>query len=305
MVVKRRPSASLSSANKRPKVNSVFVKNAPENEPSQAKFEDRPFEQGGFRFVYKGEYIDGPRKGEACVMKEFKTGCVHEATYFDQDITAVKKAGELIDSFNKSGTVSKGVYLNEPEVWSGTGGRISGHRFLVEPLIKGEYFKFNSNTGHASPDSDTMQALSHFSYHHSNGKYLVCDLQGGRYTGYYILTDPVIHSRSKEFGGTDLGQEGIDNFMAHHKCGRFCNPNWKVPTGKKLIPLFEAVAGTTFGEGMPLFTDCERKNLEVTLKKEVRIKIRDLWENELKSGNKLDKTKIIVDKRKSIQTKSS
>merc|ERR1719502_2020314 len=137
-------------------------------------------------------------------------------------------------------------------------------------MIDGEYFKFNSNTGYAAPDSATMQALSHFSYHHTNGKYLLCDLQGGRYDGYYVLTDPVIHSKDKEFGGTDLGQDGIDNFMAHHKCGRFCNPNWKVPPAKKLIPIFEAVAGTTFGEGTALFTDEERKNLEIRVKKEVR-----------------------------------
>ncbi|CAK9008810.1 unnamed protein product, partial [Durusdinium trenchii] len=75
------------------------------------------------------------------------------------------KAGELIEKFNSAGVVSKGVYLNQPEVWSGNGGRIAGHKVLVEPLIKGEYFKFNSNTGHAEPDSATMQALSHFSYH--------------------------------------------------------------------------------------------------------------------------------------------
>jgi len=39
---------------------------------------------------------------------------------------------------------------------------------LPELFVPGEYFKFNSNTGHAEPDTATMQALSHFSYHHSN-----------------------------------------------------------------------------------------------------------------------------------------
>ena len=38
----------------------------------------------------------------------------------------------------------------------------------------------------------TMQALSHYSYHFSDGQRLVCDLQGGHYGEYYILTDPVI-----------------------------------------------------------------------------------------------------------------
>merc|ERR1712232_294798 len=113
----------------------------------------------------------------------------------------------------------------------------------------GDYFKFNSNTGYATPDTDTMQALSHFSYHHSKGKYLVCDLQGGRTHGFYILTDPVVLSADKEFGGTDLGKAGIDNFMAHHKCGRFCSPDWRLPAVQKLVPTLKAVSGTTFGVG--------------------------------------------------------
>ena len=37
----------------------------------------------------------------------------------------------------------------------------------------------------------TMQALSHYSYHFSDGQRLVCDLQGGYYGDYYILTDPI------------------------------------------------------------------------------------------------------------------
>eukprot|EP00931_Biecheleriopsis_adriatica_P073575 TRINITY_DN47834_c0_g1_i1.p1 TRINITY_DN47834_c0_g1~~TRINITY_DN47834_c0_g1_i1.p1 ORF type:complete len:313 (-),score=58.43 TRINITY_DN47834_c0_g1_i1:132-1046(-) len=301
MPTKRKPASSLPPAKKTKP--SVFVRNAPENEASQARFETTPFAEGAFRYVFKGTYVEGPRVGEQCVMKEFKTGCVHEDTYFQEDINAVKKAGDIVQSFNDSGTVSKPVYLNEPEVWSGTGGRIKGHKFLVEPLIKGEYFRFNSNTGYATPDTATMQALSHFSYHHTNGKYLLCDLQGGRYDGYYVLTDPVIHSKDKEFGGTDLGQDGIDNFMAHHKCGRFCNPNWKVPPAKKLIPIFQAVAGTTFGEGQALFTDAERKNLEIRVKKEVRIKVRDLWQKHLNGDGSFDKTKIIVDKSKTVETK--
>eukprot|EP00440_Ansanella_granifera_P046868 gb/GFBE01050749.1/.p1 GENE.gb/GFBE01050749.1/~~gb/GFBE01050749.1/.p1 ORF type:complete len:322 (+),score=74.14 gb/GFBE01050749.1/:1-966(+) len=300
-VTKRRPSSTPGTLTKRPKnSNGVFVRNAPDNGASQAQFDTSPFAEGAFRQVYKGTYFEGPRKGEHCVMKEFKTGCVYEDRFFQEDILAVKKAGEFIEKFNDEGVVSKPVYLNEPEVWSGTGGRIAGHKILVEPMIFGEYFRFNSNTGHATPDTATMQALSHFSYHMSGGKHLLCDLQGGRYDGYYVLTDPVIHSKNKEFGGTDLGQDGIDNFMAHHKCGRFCNPNWKTPTAKKLIPLFQAVAGTTFGEGQMLFTNEQRKSLEIQVKKEVRIKIRDLWEKEIPG----DKSKMmIVEKKKTVETK--
>ena len=42
-------------------------------------------------------------------------------------------------------------------------------------------------TGDASP-------LSHYSYHVSNGAYLLCDLQGGVYKDGVVLTDPVVMS---------------------------------------------------------------------------------------------------------------
>ena len=57
-----------------------------------------------------------------------------------------------------------------------------------------------------------MQALSHFTYHFTNGHYVVCDLQGGRYSDRYVLTDLAVRSVDKEFGPTDLSQRAIDNF---------------------------------------------------------------------------------------------
>ena len=42
-------------------------------------------------------------------------------------------------AFNNLGVVSKQVYLNQPEVWTGYSGRIHKQKILVEPMIKGEY----------------------------------------------------------------------------------------------------------------------------------------------------------------------
>lgn len=96
-------------------------------------------------------------------------------------------------------------------------------------MLEGVFIKFNSNSGYTN-GADFLQALSHFSYHHTNGKHLLCDLQGGHYQDCYILTDPVIMStnNSKEFGAGDLGKEGIDNFFAHHKCNCLCQ-HWQKP----------------------------------------------------------------------------
>ena len=51
---------------------------------------------------------------------------------------------------------------------------------------------------------EMMQAFSHFSYHHSRGQYVICDLQGGTNGNSVILTDPAIQSRNKRFTKTNL-----------------------------------------------------------------------------------------------------
>ena len=77
-------------------------------------------------------------------------------------------------------------------------------------------------------------------------RYVVCDLQGGMYSDEYVLTDPALLSSDKEFGPTDLGQKGIDNFFMHHKCGRWCQPNWRRPASKPSVPHLRPVKGTCF-----------------------------------------------------------
>lgn len=257
---KRKGPANTVTPEKRLK-GGVFVSNSPGQVGghNQCQVErQKHFAEGAFRYVYRGKYTHGPRTGEACVAKEFKTGCVYEETFFESDIKAVQKAGEIIKEFNKCSGISKPIYLNEPEVWTYTQDSTRhGQKTLIEPMIKGEYFKFNSNTGYAAPDADAMQALSHFSYHHSKGKTLLCDLQGGRFSDSYVLTDPVILSDKKEYGATDLGQEGINNFMAYHKR----------PAAKQLVPTFKAVSGTTFGSGTALWSNTEIRKVQDEMEK--------------------------------------
>ena len=49
---------------------------------------------------------------------------------------------------------------------------------LVEPRIQGVYHKFNSNAGWVKDTGLITESLSHFTFHVSGGRYLVCDLQG-------------------------------------------------------------------------------------------------------------------------------
>jgi hypothetical protein len=196
----------------------------------------------------------GPQNGELCVVKEFKTGSVYEESFFNNDINAVSKAAEIIRAFNASNARmpprlgQKNILLNTPQVWEDVYPDFTGRKSkkLVEPMLEGEFLKFNSNSGYVN-GADFMQALSHFSYHHSAGRYLLCDLQGGHYEDAYVLTDPVVMSNDNEkrFGATDLGSEGIDNFFAHHKCNCFCQNNWMKPFRPRASSRIPCLASTS------------------------------------------------------------
>ena len=208
---------------------------------------DEPFAQGAFRWVAEGTYTTGPRSGQACVAKWFKTGAVFSADYFTLDIKAIDKALEIVNRFNQLNIITKVVKINVPAVWSFVDGddEWASQRVLCEPFIQ-NYQKFNSNSGW-NDDSrgwgEVMQALSHFSYHVSGGNYVLCDLQGGIYQDEVVLSDPVILSRNREYGVTDLGSAGISSFFSQHDCNNYCRGNWTQPANP--FQHFRPVPGTT------------------------------------------------------------
>ena len=211
------------------------------NQSTKASFSihalNHPFAEGGFRWVAKGKYTEGERKGELCVCKWFKSGVVFENTFFDLDIKAMHKALDLIKEWNSRNFISKVIKLNIPEVWrfESNSTIMANSKVLQEPFIS-NYQKFNSNTGWAdesTPWPRVMQALSHFSYHASGGQFVLCDLQGGIYSNACVLTDPVILSRSKSYGVTDLGPRGISTFFSNHQCNEFCRSGWMKPNDQR------------------------------------------------------------------------
>ncbi|KAJ4224224.1 hypothetical protein NW757_014354 [Fusarium falciforme] len=109
---------------------------------------------------------------------------------------------------------------------SGTS-KTGGDCLSLEPLIEGEYVKYNSNAGWVNNDNPSdpvsmaAQAFSHFTFERSLGRFLVCDLQGvGR-----VLTDPGIHSRDEDrfqLLDTNLRDDGFLFFFSTHKCNSVC-----------------------------------------------------------------------------------
>lgn len=207
------------------------------NDATEASFSDwdleHPFAEGAFRWVAKGVYTAGPRRGEPCVCKWFKnSGLSYEEKYFQHDIKAVDKAMELISQWNQARIVDRRIQMNRPEVWTfKRGSTFAKRKVLQEPHIH-NWQKFNSNSGWALEGEgwpQIMQALSHYSYHISRGQFVLCDLQGGIYNNGAVLTDPVILSQGKQYGCTDLGPSGISTFFAHHRCNKYCRSDWLKP----------------------------------------------------------------------------
>jgi Alpha-kinase family len=75
--------------------------------------------------------------------------------------------------------------------------------------------------------SQVAQAFSHFSFIHTKGERLVCDLQGvfDEAKNELLFSDPVIHyynskrhRRRNVHGRTDRGRNGIDDFFRTHCC---------------------------------------------------------------------------------------
>ena len=145
-------------------------------------------------------------------------------------------------------------YMPDGEAW-----------VLVEPELEGKFTKWNNNAGLVrGPTADEMaastsgerlgvgsmavleedeeddedyapiqvsdvpQAFSHFSYEHSRGKMLVCDIQGvWNAEDGFVLTDPVVHyvsssGRRHKNGATDKGLDGVKSFFSTHKCNGLC-----------------------------------------------------------------------------------
>ena len=199
------------------------------NEAHRAEYQaydlDHPFAEGGFRWVAKGKYTEGARAGEDSVCKWFKTGSVFEEEFYQTDIRAVDKALHLVDDWNGRNLIDKVIRVNVPAVWTfDPGCSRAGQKVLSEPFIH-NYQKFNSNSGWADDETPwprVMQALSHFTYHITGGQFVLCDLQGGVYSDGVVLTDPAVLARSKSYGVTDLGPQGISTFFSQHKCNEFC-----------------------------------------------------------------------------------
>lgn len=70
--------------------------------------------------------------------------------------------------------------------------------------------------------SRQLEAFVHYTFHQSEGRMVVCDLEGVETDRGFELKTPTVHSVGEEFGFSDKGQGGVTGVMRNHTCNALC-----------------------------------------------------------------------------------
>ena len=134
----------------------------------EATFSSTSFAEGRSRRSYKGIY-DAPlsKKGQTCVVKEYKSKYRWAQGDWDQDMTLQKKAKELAKKFNEETGTTRPIYYVDCDAWkvsqSASGTPKLGEWCLVEDYLTGDWTKWNSNAGYVNSEANSLSlhAFSH------------------------------------------------------------------------------------------------------------------------------------------------
>ncbi|KAI1695514.1 alpha-kinase family domain-containing protein [Ditylenchus destructor] len=220
--------------------------------PTKAKIQiaEHPFAHGAERKAFYGRDMSSNSPTEI-VLKEYirentDTGSRSTATPYEIATQMQTIAAYLAYTFTDSlQTMSGIVYdikfleakLLSIEIKPGENRYMSCERRYGSDS---KFLRFSNNADYAMLETtckvhnlkfdvvELLMAFSHWTYQISHGYLMVVDLQGIKSTdenGRTILelTDPAIHCTDlTRFGRTNLRQEGMKIFFAHHKCNKFC-----------------------------------------------------------------------------------
>ncbi|KAH3812072.1 hypothetical protein DPMN_140494, partial [Dreissena polymorpha] len=170
-----------------------------------ADFDSEPFARGSFRLAFRGNvHGEGPRDGSFCVTKVFMKGTEY-TTYFADwipDFKASVKAARFAEIFTHNVLPSLQSVISTAEIefvipLIAKMESLSHFKVLglfpinkdtsyiypkecvaIEPYLDGKFEKFNSNCGYEDKTAAILNTFSHWTWHISGHRYLVCDLQG-------------------------------------------------------------------------------------------------------------------------------
>ena len=190
--------------------------------PFHIKIAPTPFCEGEESLIYRGY---DSRSNRHYVLKQFKADDRKKLECYMKILEIQTIASTYACDF--SNNKKRPSHLEPVELISVDIADISGDLYVLQPFTDGKFEKYNTNHGivcMTSPQSDMMQAFSHFTYVHSGESLLICDLEGARNGRGIQLTDPAIHCRLRpnKFGYPDLGFVGIKRFFRSHECNSVC-----------------------------------------------------------------------------------
>jgi hypothetical protein len=214
-----------------------------------------PFSKGAIRLAYYAQTIfkssaaaSSETSVDDVIFKEMITLCPSpelDRMRYMVDMEVQTVAGKLAFEFNNRLKRTKSVpgvklkYLMAKvlRIVSPSDGTV---RFMmVEKKYRGgaidsSMIKYTNNWNFVLADpvkQDATQlatAFSHFTFDHTKGYCMVCDIQGINTTDHegrpvMLLTDPAIHCPSAtRFGKTNLQGKGIEAFFEKHVCNKYC-----------------------------------------------------------------------------------
>ena len=218
-----------------------------------ATFEQTPFAEGRFRLAYKGEWKTPEKKGKPCVIKRMKSGAVITPNSWDCTLKIYDRAKTLAQQFNYP--------VRFTDIGRYTVARSSPTEYVVaEDYLEGTFTKWCNNYGYISPKAKsehiTMPAFVHWSWLHTKGQEMICDLQGVHDKNGYHLTDPVILSLNNSYGETDTGIEGMVKFFMNHECNCICN-GWNRPRWESFIGMIPRGTLAAFNSATAYAFECK------------------------------------------------
>eukprot|EP00287_Rhodomonas_sp_CCMP768_P028542 CAMPEP_0202855766 /NCGR_PEP_ID=MMETSP1389-20130828/91684_1 /ASSEMBLY_ACC=CAM_ASM_000865 /TAXON_ID=302021 /ORGANISM="Rhodomonas sp., Strain CCMP768" /LENGTH=388 /DNA_ID=CAMNT_0049534389 /DNA_START=56 /DNA_END=1222 /DNA_ORIENTATION=+ len=205
---------------------------------------EKPFQQGTFRVCYKMWLLDENGEEHPMVAKMFKKDKSVEE-YFNEAFCQVISEG-YAKEFNKIG-MSRSVQFAPVHVLKLH--ERDGTFVTAEPFLKGSYVKHNDNDGHVDTLDPVPQAFSHFSWHASEGKLLICDIQG---VGDHY-TDPSIQTPDADrmFGSGNIGEQTIVKFFRSHHCNCLCRAHGLRSPRAELQALGAVLRASSHSEDAP------------------------------------------------------
>ncbi|KAF0430338.1 kinase-like protein [Gigaspora margarita] len=201
------------------------------------KIAPQPFSSGVEKCAYFAISVNNNGPSEKMVMKKYIQNA--SANNFERYLEAVESstvANHLSGKFNSIAKRKNVPFVNFlcASLVRVVFNSRTHYYILEEELQNVEFKRFNTNSGIITLARPVLEAFAHFTYEHTKGYLVVCDLQGIELDDEYLLTDPAIHCiDNSRFGHTNLGRQGINKcFLANHKCNHVCKRFGLKPTNR-------------------------------------------------------------------------